>query len=130
MDAFEAAYEKKIVPILKKHGLEESSERGRRPVEGVFSRLFEMETPSEVILKEHTLRRDPGWQKVLQSLGTIFGMDQTDGRIGTHFGLYKTPAGLGRTVEAGPGRSVKAGVGIRQGPWYMAQTQHLCHRGQ
>jgi len=48
MDTFEATYRKKLVPILKQHDLEESSERGRRTVEGVFSRLFEVETPSEV----------------------------------------------------------------------------------
>ena len=31
MGAFEAAYKKKIVPVLKKHDLEESSEPGRTP---------------------------------------------------------------------------------------------------
>jgi len=43
MDTFETAYKKKLVPILKKYGLEESSELGRRTVEGIFSRLFEVE---------------------------------------------------------------------------------------
>jgi len=63
MDAFEATYKKRLVPVLKKHDLEESSERGRRTVEGAFNRLFELETPSEVVIKERALRRNPGWQR-------------------------------------------------------------------
>jgi len=62
IDAFETAYEKKLVPILGKHGLEESSERGRRTVAGVFSRLFEVTMPSEVAIKEIALQTDAVWQ--------------------------------------------------------------------
>ena len=65
IDAFEATYEKKIVPILRKHDLEESSEPARCPVEGIFSRLFEAETPSEIVVKERDLENDPAWQELL-----------------------------------------------------------------
>ena len=109
MEAFEAAYEKKIVPVLREHGLEESSERGRGTVEGVFSRLFEVTTPSEVAIKEIALRTDAVWQEVLQRLGTAFGMAQPEGLLRTHFGVYRAPAGPGKAVEAGPGS--------RQGMW-------------
>ena len=109
MDAFEAAYKKKIVPILKKHDLEASSERGRRPVEGIFSRLFEVETPSEVVVKERALGNDPAWQELLQSLGMVFDSTSPDSPIRSRFGVYVSPAGSGR--------SVKAGVGTRQGLW-------------
>ena len=109
IDTFEAAYAKKIVPILRKHELEESSERSRISVEGIFSRLFEMEAPSEVAIKEHALESDPAWREVLRSLGTTFGKDETGGLIRTRFGLYRTPAGLGKRVEAGPG--------TRRGVW-------------
>ena len=109
MDTFEAIYKKKLVPILGKHDLEESSEHGRRTAEGVFSRLFEMKTPSEMVVKEIALRTDPAWQEVLQNLGTAFGTTQPDGLLRTHFGLYMTPAGPGKAVEAGPGS--------RQGVW-------------
>ena len=109
MDKFEAAYEKKLVPILNKHDLAESSERGRSTVECVFSRLFEVETPSEVVAKERALRKDPAWQEVLRSLGTAFGTTESNGLLRTHLGLYRTPVGPGKTVEAGPG--------FRQGPW-------------
>ena len=40
MDQFEAAYEEQLLPILKKHGLVESSQRGRATVDSVFNRLF------------------------------------------------------------------------------------------
>ena len=109
MDAFEATYEKQIVPMLKQHDLEGSSELGRRTVEGVFDRLFEVETPSDVAVKQSTLERDPGWQEVLQSLGTTFGTSEADDLLPAHLGVYRTPAGPGRVVEAGPG--------FRQGLW-------------
>jgi hypothetical protein len=109
MDDFETVYRKKLVPILERHGLEESSERGRRTVERVFSRLFEVEMPSEVVVKQRALRRDPAWQEVLQSLGTAFGTTGPDRRLRTHLGIYRTPAGAGKTAELGPG--------TRQGPW-------------
>ena len=113
MDTFEAAYRKKIVPILRRYDLEESSECGRRTVEGVFSRLFEAETPSEVIVKKRALQNDPAWQEMLRTFGTV----EPDGLLHTSFGIYRSPSGLGRTVAAGPGRSVKAGFGARQGLW-------------
>ena len=117
MDAFDAAYEKKILPVLKTHDLVESSERGRRPVEGIFSRLFEVETPAEMVAKERELEDDPAWQDALRRLGTAFRTEEPDGPIRTRFGVYRTFAGPGRTEEAGPGIRVKAGAGSRQGLW-------------
>ena len=99
MDKFEATYKKKLVPILKKHELAESSERGRSTVEGVFSRLFEVETPSEVAAKERALRKDPAWQEVLRPLGTAFGTAQPDGLLHHHFGVYQTPPALRKTED-------------------------------
>jgi len=59
MEAFAAAYEKRIVPILRAHGLEGSSDPGRKTVEDAFCRLFEVETPSLVVEKQRTLWNDP-----------------------------------------------------------------------
>jgi DNA-binding NtrC family response regulator/ligand-binding sensor domain-containing protein len=109
MDTFEAAYQKKLLPILRRHDLEESAEGGRRTVEGVFSRLFEVTTPSQVAVEEIALQTDAAWQEVLRDLGTSVGPTQPDGLLGTYFGLYRTPAGPGKTVAAGPGS--------RQGVW-------------
>ena len=117
MDAFGAAYERKILPVLRTHDLVESSERGRSNVEGVFSRLFEVETPSEVIVKERELGNDPSWQKLLRRLGTTSGMVGSDGLIRTHLGIYLTSAGPGKVEKACPGSIVKAGTGTRQGLW-------------
>ena len=75
-DAFEATYDKKVVPVLRKYGLVEFSEPGRKTVEGVFSRLFELETPAEIAARERALREDRAWQEMLQSLGTEFGTIQ------------------------------------------------------
>jgi hypothetical protein len=103
IDAFEATYEKKVIPVLRKHDLVEYSEPGRKTVEGVFSRLFEFETPAEIAVSERALREDPTWQEMLRSLGDEFGVTQPNGLVRTRFGLYRTPAGSGKTVEAGPG---------------------------
>ncbi len=109
MDEFQTTYEKKVLPVLKKHDLIESSEPGRKTVEGVFSRLFEFETPAEIAARERSLREDPAWQEILLSLGTDFGTSQPDGLLRAPFRIYRTPAGSGKTVEAGPG--------YRQGLW-------------
>ena len=39
MAEFQAAYEEQVVPILEKHGLVETFQRGRATVDGVFARL-------------------------------------------------------------------------------------------
>jgi len=104
MAEFEAAYQEKLVPILKAHGLAESSERGLATVEGVFSRLFEVASPSEVSERRETLQKDAAWQEILRDLGVAFGTPQPDNLIQNEFMLYAAPAGPGRVVPAGRGR--------------------------
>jgi hypothetical protein len=114
MVEFEAAYQEKVVPILSQHGLVESSERGRETVDGVFSRLFEVDTPAEVVAKAKALQEDAAWQETLQALGTTFGTTETTGEIQHDFRLYATPA-RGVVTKAGPGKTVPAGHG--RGHW-------------
>ena len=59
MGDFETTYKKKLVPILGKHDLEASLKHGQCTVEGVFSGLFEPETPGDVDVKRAGLRRHP-----------------------------------------------------------------------
>ncbi len=101
---FKIAYEEKVASVLKRHGLVASSERGRSTVEGVFSRIFEVETLAEVAEKEMRLRADPAWQGVLQILTKAFHTDGSDGLIRYRLGVYVTPAGPGKVVPAGHGR--------------------------
>ena len=128
MAEFETVYEEEIMPLLKQHGLVESSQRGRTTVDSVFSRLFALETPIAVTAKEQALQNDPGWQDALQRLGASFettgeGIRHEHGAymgaekdaIGHHFGIYLTPAGVGKTVVAGPG--------FRQGLWQSFAVQ-------
>jgi len=114
MTEFETVYQEKVVPILKTHVLVEYSQRGRANVEGIFSRLFEMNTPVEVEDKAKALREDAEWQEVLQNLGTAFGKTRTDGLIEYLFWHYSTPAGTGKVVPAA-GEKVSAGPG--RGHW-------------
>ena len=58
MAEFEAAYEKQVLPLLKEQGLVEASRRGRVTSDSLFSRLFELLSPSEWD-KLKTLLLDP-----------------------------------------------------------------------
>ncbi len=115
MSEFEAAYQTKVVPILKKHGLTPSSERARAGPDSIFSRLFEVKTPSEVADKDKALREDPAWKGARRSLGIAFGTPRTDSLIRYGLRLYSAPARPGKVVPAGPGRVVSAGGGT--GHW-------------
>ena len=58
MDEFQSSYEKKVLSVLKKHDLVESSEHGRKTPEGIFSGLFEFETPAEITVKGGALQTE------------------------------------------------------------------------
>ena len=103
MAEFETAYREKVVPILKKHGLAESSERGRATPDSIFSRLFELKTPPEVEEKQKALQSDSTWTMMMRGFGTAFGTSRPDGLIRHSFGLYAAPAGPGKQVRAGRG---------------------------
>ena len=104
---FEAAYQAKVLPILKAHGLTESSEKGRATVDSVFSRLFELKTPSEVEEKQKAMAGDPAWKATLKGLGSAF-VTAKDDTIRYNFMLYSAPAGPGRWTPARPGKAVPA----------------------
>jgi hypothetical protein len=89
---FEVTYQKKVVPILKKHGLEEVTD------------------------KRKVLEEDKAWQEVLRDLGKPFGTAEEDVRIRHDFGVYSAPAGSGAIVSAGLGKRVAAGRG--RGRWH------------
>ena len=123
MAEFEGAYREKVVPILKKHGLTESSRRGRATPDSVFSRLFEVETLSEALGRGKALSDDPTFKAALQGLGETFskavsqnsGLYSTtrwDGLMQYTFDLYAVPAGPEKVIPAGPGKTVPAGRGM------------------
>jgi len=106
MSEFEAAYEAKVIPILRRYGLVSSSRPERATPDSVFSRLFEMKTPSAVEETWYALKafqKDPTWAAVLRSLGSAFGTTQPNGLIRYFFWLYASPAGPGQKVPAGRG---------------------------
>ena len=109
MAEFEVAYEEQAVPVLEQHGLVVSTRRGRTTADSVFSRLFEMQTPTDIAATATALQKDPAWQEVLQRWGGRFGAAGADESIRHRFSLYMTPAG--------PGKAVEAGSGSRQGLW-------------
>ena len=109
MSEFETLCERKLVPILKKHGLAESSEQGRVTLDSVFRRLFELQSPAEIATKELVLQKDSEWQKTLQDVKKACVPEQPDRLMRWSFGVYRAPCG--------PGRTVAAGAGIRQGAW-------------
>ena len=113
---FKAVYDEQVVPLLKQHGLVESSQRGRATVDSVFSRLFAVETPAAIAAQEQALEDDPAWQNVLRNLRTTFETAGADDAMRHRFGLYTAPAGAVKTVLAGPG--------FRQGLWQNRSGPH------
>jgi hypothetical protein len=120
---FEAAYEEQVAPILEQQGLVDFSGRGRTTVDSVFSRLFEFETAAAIYAQQKALEKDPAWQEVVKSLGTVFGTSWDNGAIPHRFEIYTAPAGPGTSVEAGPGTRVEAGPGFRRGLWHNFGVQ-------
>jgi hypothetical protein len=57
--AFATEYETGVLPILKKHGLTPSVEKGRPTVKDVFNQLFEIETPAAFVACKKAIYRDP-----------------------------------------------------------------------
>ena len=123
MAEFEAAYYVKVVPILKRHGLMESSQRGRATPDSVFSRLFELKAPSEVSRKQASLDADEAWKALLQVLGGTFGAAGQDSLIRHRFELYTTPAGPGRTSTPSCPRSG------RTASWSASTCRRACWPG-
>ena len=68
MAEFEAAYEKDVVPILKRYDIVASSERGRATVDSVFVRAFAFKTPAEFVDIRDALRSDPKFLEARQIL--------------------------------------------------------------
>ena len=121
-DRFEKIYHTKVLPYLVEHPLTLSSEGARHPAEGVFSRLFEMESISAVRALASKLSTDPGWQDLTMELGSVFGSSTSDGSIRYRFGLYQTPAGEGHLVEAGVGKTFPAV--FSKGHWSVYDASH------
>ena len=103
MAEFEVVYSREITPILERHGLQASSLEGRATVDSVFSRLFEVETPSAVAEKNEALKKDKDWGRLLQRLGEAYGAIGVQGAIRHRFDLYKTLAGQGLSQPVGEG---------------------------
>ena len=127
---FESAYTTKLKPLLQRHDLEESTQEGRSTTDGVFSRLFEVESPGVAVVANQALRQDAAWQEALERLSTDFG----DGISDYRFGIYRTPSGPGRGMAAGAGktkrskgkwhrtgagRTTLAGGGVQHGLWHV-----------
>ena len=115
MDEFATAYQEKVVPILKGHGVVESAQASRTTVDSVFSRLFEFGTPTNAIVAGGAIYADEAWLAILQELGTAYGTAGPDGLIRHRAAFYDAVFGPGKTVPAGPGTVTPAGPG--RGHW-------------
>ena len=115
MEEFSTAYAEQIAPVLKKHGLAVSPDRGRTTVDSVFSRLFAIETPRTARAKIEAVLGDSAYGTLLVELGSRFSSTESQTPIHQELVLYSVPAREGRSVPAGPGKTVLAGRG--KGHW-------------
>ena len=105
MAEFADIYEEKVGPLLQRRGLVESVEPNRTALDSVFSRLFVVASPVGALEMEQSLAADSVWVATLERWAEEIGVPA----LRTQFRVYKTPAGSGRTIAAGPG--------FRQGVW-------------
>jgi len=105
LDDFAALYDRHLTPLLQPHGLGSGFSDDRPYVAGVFSRLFVVESPADLLRSQQTLRLDPAWKGALKEVEARLGVS-----VRSYLGIYSTPATPGQTVAAGPGR--------RQGSWH------------
>ena len=112
MTEFEGSYREQIVPHLAEHGLTEANQPARSGPDSVFSRLFAFSTPTELMAKMEAMYDDSVTGRILTRLGETFGTSRTDGLMRSAFEMYSSPAGAGKTEDAGPGKtSVSRGAG-------------------
>ena len=110
MGEFGVAYAEQVAPLLKKHGLVASSERGRATVDSVFSRLFEFPSPDAFVKARDRIADATQWSELLGQLGSVLNLEAPDQPLRYQFDPYCTPIGSGYAQEAGKG--------IRQGVWH------------
>jgi signal transduction histidine kinase/ligand-binding sensor domain-containing protein/CheY-like chemotaxis protein len=123
--AFAAAYEERLAPLLRKHGLIPAAEPGRTTADSVFSHLFALPEPADVVWKRVALHTDPEWWRALREISAELLDGGSDDLVRSSFHLYSAPSTGGRTILCGPGvvekvseRPVRAGIGLQQGAWH------------
>ncbi|MEW6751799.1 MAG: two-component regulator propeller domain-containing protein [Candidatus Latescibacterota bacterium] len=104
MASFAAAYETRLAPILRQHGLAPSAERGRATVDSVFSRLRVCASPAVFRMQAEAVERDAAFRDELRQLAAAFGPAGPDGRLRHSLQLYRYPLLPDTVVPAGPGR--------------------------
>ena len=125
---FEATYDKQVMPILKRYDLVPSSELGRATVDSVFARVFEFKTPVEFEDVRRAMLSDPTFEEFRRSSGVAFGTSDSRGLIRLVFEIYRSPAGHGKQVAAGPGHGYWRTYGVPDGlahnrVWSIFQDQ-------
>jgi len=115
MEEFGAAFDELLVPLLREHGLVESDADAPETVEGVFSRLYEFDSPAALARKLVELQADPRLTEASRSLERDFESPREDGQLQPRFRILSSPAGPGRAVPAEPVSVSPLGAG--RGTW-------------
>ena len=133
-DEFTDLYHRRLTPLLREHGLDGGRPPDRPEAPGVFSQLFELDTPAAIVRCEMALYRSPCWRTALTELGAFFGTTLGSTRCpeAEHYHSSCSPLSAEMvaqlepllryqlspyTASPGPGRTVAAGPGRRHGEW-------------
>jgi len=107
-DTFADAFGRRLLPLLKRYGLERPALSARKPRAGVFSQTFVQHAPAEVLATQQALLKDNMWKQTLRSMG--IGSNDISADPGWRFEVQQTPAIPQHTVPIGPG--------ARDGLWH------------
>jgi streptogramin lyase len=109
-DTLTEFYETQIRGLMEQHLFAPMLLAPRVSAAEVFSRFFTFKTPTLALQQQEALYQDAAWHELMHGLERLGG-DQVYCQVG----IYQTPAGSGKAVDAGPGS--------RRGPWYTFNGQ-------
>jgi DNA-binding NtrC family response regulator/ligand-binding sensor domain-containing protein len=131
-------YEQAFWPLLKSQGLKAGIGEAPSMPTGVFSQLFEVESPQQVSTINKVLSQHPQWHQAQRSMTLGRSSSTANPAVQSRFELYEMAAAEGKPVElspiypqagtgttqrAGPGTTVRSGQGIQRGLWHNLRVE-------
>ena len=127
VDDFEPLFREHALPILRRHGLAECAEGGRRTAAGLLCGLFEAEGPGALVPTRESLLVDESWRQLMQEWGAAFERAGPDGMLEHRLELYSAATGPGHsqaTRRSGTWRTYDATDGLGGGfVWGLVQDR-------
>ena len=95
-------YEQAFWPLLKSQGLKAGMGEAPSMPTGVFSQLFEVESPQQVSTIKQVLSQHPQWQEAQRAMTPGRSSPMANPEVQSRFELYEMAAAAGEPLELSP----------------------------